>query len=118
MKYFFSIIAFFTLLVSTASADQHLGRLFFTPVQRSQMELGKSQSASPESTVTSLTVNGVFQKEGGRRTVWINGVPRDIGTSSDNDPGTVTIQIPHQSQSVKVKVGEKINIRHDETPPH
>jgi hypothetical protein len=45
-----------------------LGRLFFTPVQRAQRE---TRLASPS--VVSQ-VNGIVQRDGGVRTIWINGV--------------------------------------------
>jgi hypothetical protein len=56
-------------MTHTVFADEvTLGRLFFTPVQRAQRE---TRLASPP--VVSQ-VNGIVQRDGGVRTVWINGV--------------------------------------------
>lgn len=50
--------------------EASLGRLFFTPAQRAQRD---TRHTSPP--VVSQ-VNGIVQRDGGVRTVWINGVAR------------------------------------------
>lgn len=47
-----------------------LGRLFFTPAQRAQREAQHTNLPVP----TAQRVNGIVQRDGGVRTVWINGV--------------------------------------------
>lgn len=80
-----------------------LGRLFFTPEQRAQLESSQRQGDGKRS----LTVNGIVQKHGGERTVWINGVPQPAGKSDERAPESVPVALPGQSQPARVKVGQK-----------
>lgn len=98
------------LIVAQTAGAEELGRLFFTPAQRAQLEQGKPQGGASGGSRGTLTVNGIVQKHGGGRTVWINGVPQDADTSDDRSPESVPVLIPGSKQSVKVKVGEKVPI--------
>lgn len=102
-----------TLLSPFAYAEQkQLGRLFFTAEQRQQLDFGKSQDntgAAPES----LTLNGIVQKQGGGRTVWINGVPQNMGHSDEHNPTSMPVSIPSRAQTITVKVGQKISVTPD-----
>lgn len=51
---------------SALAAEATLGRLFFTPAQRIQRDAQHLPAAAQ--------VNGMVQRDGGLRTVWINGV--------------------------------------------
>jgi len=87
----------------------NLGRLFFTPAQRTQLDYNYARNTSAEGNSSSvLTVNGIVQKHGGARTVWINGVPQSAGKSNESTATTQAVTIPGKSHSVKIKVGEKI----------
>lgn len=97
------------LAAATASAEE-LGRLFFTPEQRAQLEHGKSQNTDSGINSRALTVNGIVQKHGGARTVWINGVPQQNGGEDDRAPESLLISTPAQSKPVKVKVGQRVLI--------
>jgi len=55
-----------------------------------------------------LTVNGIVQRHGGERTVWVNGVPQLAGKSDEQAPDSLPVAIPGQSKPVKVKVGQKL----------
>lgn len=105
----------FLLLTMAAAADaEALGRLFFTPQQRAQLERGQQPNirepgnAGKPDGIDSLTINGIVQKHGGERTVWINGVPQPAGKSDERAPESVPVAIPGQSQPAKVKVGQKV----------
>jgi len=87
---------------ATGVSAAQLGRLFFSPEQRAQLELQQSD------TDNSLTVNGIVQKQGGVRTVWVNGVPHPAGASDERAPESVPVEIPGQAKPVVVKVGQKI----------
>lgn len=94
----------------TAAADE-LGRLFFTPEQRAELDQEHAQHADSSTDYgygTVLTVNGVVQRDGGARTVWINGVPQAAGKSDPKNPASVPVAVPGQSEPVKVKVGQKL----------
>lgn len=103
------------LITATTGTDAaELGRLFFTPEQRMQLESGQPQGDGTPGSSHSLTVNGIVQKKGGQRTVWINGVPQPAGKSDEDSPESVPVAVPGQSQPVKVKVGQKVLINPQE----
>jgi len=98
-------------LALTAAATSHakeLGRLFFTPEQRAQLESGRQENAPHDD--RSITVNGIVQKRGGGRIVWINNVPQPAGNSDERAPESVPVAVPGQTQPLKVKVGQKVLI--------
>jgi len=90
-----------------ASAEQ-LGRLFFTPEQRAQLDYNYAQGAPSENYNNALMLNGIVQKHGGKRTVWINGVPQPVGRSDEKSPESVRVPLPGQNKSVKLKVGQRV----------
>jgi len=90
-----------------AAAAQELGRLFFTPQQREDLDRRRATNAQ-EALVThesSLTVNGHVSRSSGKTTTWINGVPQNDGYRS-SDPSRVTIQAGEGEPSVTLKVGQ------------
>lgn len=96
------------LLAPPAEADT-LGRLFFTPQQRAQLEHDRTmKTAPPAAAPSSLAVNGIVQRKGGPRTVWINGVPQNAGGSDERAPESLPVSVPGQSKPVKLKVGQRI----------
>lgn len=100
----------YILIAAPLTYAEPLGRLFFTPDQRAQLEYNKAQSSDPGDNRRVLIVNGIVQKHGGERTVWINGTPQIAGKSDERAPESVPVSVPGQSQSVKAKVGQKILI--------
>lgn len=103
-------ITFALLAVPSVHAEE-LGRLFFTPQQRAQIESGHQpniENPDKSDIIESLTISGIVQKHGGERTVWVNGVPQLAGKSDERAPESVPVAIPGQSQPVKVKVGQKV----------
>ncbi len=98
----------FTLCVATGANAEELGRLFFTPEQRAQLE-SLQQEKSPGSS-HSITVNGIVQKHGGARTIWINGIPQPAGKGDERTPESVPVAMPGHTQPMKIKVGQKLHI--------
>ncbi|TAN83710.1 MAG: hypothetical protein EPN14_02985 [Gallionella sp.] len=98
------------LAAATGAGAEELGRLFFTPEQRAQLEYSQRQGGDAPDDVRSLTVNGIVQKRGGGRTVWINGVPQFSGKSDGRAAESQPVAVPGQSRPVKVKVGQKVLI--------
>ncbi len=90
--------------------SETLGRLFFTPEQRSQLDNEKFQRDESGISVQSLTVNGIVQKHGGKRTVWINGVPLLAGKSDELAPSSFPLEVPGVNKPVHVKVGQKVMV--------
>lgn len=108
-KYLIPLILSLILLLPCAQADE-LGRLFFSPQERAQLDYERAQNATSDNGDNSsgLTVNGIVQKDGGARTVWINGVPRDAGHSDEHHPESVPVSVPGKSKPVRIKVGQKL----------
>ena len=112
-----SILLCVAALTSTAvaSADQ-LGRLFFTPEQRAQLDYTYVRQAPTQNNDNALMLNGIVQKEGGKRTAWINGVPQAAGRSDDRSPESVAVPLPGQKKAVKLKVGQRVLLNPSATP--
>lgn len=97
------------LFASPAAAADKLGRLFFTPAQRQQLDYAYARNASAEGNSSAvLTVNGIVQKQGGPRTVWINGVSQNVNNNSERNPTAQTVSVPGKAHPVKLKVGDRI----------
>ncbi|HUV99580.1 MAG TPA: hypothetical protein VMV88_05420, partial [Gallionella sp.] len=65
------------LTTSTLAGAAELGRIFFTPEQRAQLDYSYAQGADSDNNNSRvLILNGIVQQHGGKRTVWINGVPQ------------------------------------------
>src|SRR5450759_3690154 len=80
-------ICWFSLMLPAAANAEELGRLFFTPEQRAQMDYNYAREARPDSNARALELNGIVQMHGGKRTAWINGVPQTAGRSVDDYAG-------------------------------
>src|SRR5574340_297669 len=81
-----------------------LGRLFYTPQQRQQLEYQQASNSEADGGGRGyIIVNGVVQKQGGNRTVWINGVPQTTGRGNDQTPASVPVTVPGRSQPVRAK---------------
>lgn len=98
------------LLIANApvSTAEELGRLFYTPEQRARMDIEHARDSAPADSPNVMSIDGIVQRHGGERTVWINGVPQAAGQSDDRAPDSVPVAVPGQSKPVKVKVGQKV----------
>lgn len=93
--------------IPAANADP-LGRLFFTAEQRKQLDYAYARAAADGNSSAILTVNGIVQKDGGARTVWINGVSQNADHSGERNPIAQTVNVPGKPRPVKLKVGDKM----------
>jgi hypothetical protein len=97
---------------SIAAASVHaegIGRLFYTPAQRAQLDHSYARDAQPDgNNDRALMLNGIVQMDGGKRTVWINGVPQVAGRSDEKTPESVPVPVPGQRNPVKLKVGQRV----------
>ena len=107
----------FGLSASLLASAEELGRLFFTPEQRAQLEQDKLQNTDSGSDRRALTVNGIVQKHGGARTIWVNGIAQPAAGIDDRAPESIPVAIPGQARPVKIKVGQKLLIN-PPTPEH
>jgi hypothetical protein len=100
-----------TCLLAPAQAIE-LGRLFFTPQQREQLDLQQSSgNGADHEKHNYIIVNGVVQKHGGNRTVWINGVAQPAERGHDRNPTVESVVVPGTSRAVKLKVGEPLPLQ-------
>ena len=93
--------------IPSASA-QDLGRIFFTPQQRQDLDRRRNSNvAETEVVVESLvTVNGHVVRSSGKTTTWINGVPQ-YDTYRGRTPDRVGVE--SSNSAVGVKVGETLD---------
>lgn len=96
-----ALLICFSLMPCAQSGE--LGRLFFTPEERAQLEQ-RSANHGDDANI-SITVNGLIQRSDGSRIAWINGKPTEVG--SNGDPNVVEVTTSGK-KSVAVKVGQRL----------
>lgn len=98
------------LLGATPSASaQDLGRIFFTPQQRQDLDRRRNLNVTEETAVvveSLVTVNGHVVRSSGKTTTWINGVPQ-YDTYRGRSPDRVGVE--SSNSAVGVKVGETLD---------
>lgn len=125
------LVVFCALVGGTvpATAQEPIGRLFFTPAQRSSLDVARIQRAratlstervSEEAApvAQTITYDGMVRRSDGKSTVWINNRP-----VNDQEPvsgatlvgrvradGSVSLQIPQSGRSVDLKPGQSIEL--------
>jgi hypothetical protein len=106
------------LAATTSVQGAELGRLFFTQNERAQLERQHVLSADEAGNESrSLIVNGVIQRDGGKRIIWINGEQQPAGTADSRTPASVPVILPVKTESVKVKVGQRLMLDAPEAAP-
>ncbi len=93
-----------------AGAVDNLGRLFFTPQQRQDLDR-RRQANIREAVVTQeslITVNGHVARSSGKATTWINGVPQEDSRPT-RDPARATIGGGEGEAQVDLKVGQTLD---------
>jgi hypothetical protein len=115
---------------AAAKAPEPLGRMFFTPAQRAQLDVARTQRArttlatekteeviSAAPVAQSITYDGVVRRSDGKSTVWLNSRP-----VNDKEPagavvvgriradGGVTLQLPQSGRTVELKPGQSIEL--------
>jgi hypothetical protein len=121
------------LLPLPAAAQQQqepMGRLFFTPAQRSSLDVARSQRAratlaterTEEQPLTpqeqTITYGGAVRRSDGKSTVWINGRPvmeQEAAAGATvvgrvGADGSVSLQVPQSGRSVQLKPGQSIEL--------
>jgi hypothetical protein len=91
-----------------AAADD-LGRLFFTPQERRELDRRRANNLVGEDAPVAeslVTVNGRVTRSSGRTTTWINGVAHDDADRS-RDPDRVTLE--RGGARMPVKVGQTLD---------
>lgn len=116
-------------VADVAVAADGLGRLFFVPTQRAQLEVARAQRdrrvpvtletepAAPQGPDV-VTYNGVVRRTDGKSTVWINGKPltersasnADVSVSNVTRDGAVSVAVPQADRKVSLKVGQSLEV--------
>lgn len=95
---------------SLSQAADPVGRLFYTPQQRQDLDR-RRQANILEAVVSgesAVTVNGQVVRSSGKSTTWINGVPQD-DTATASRPSIVTIGGQDGEPRVNLKVGQTLD---------
>ena len=102
-----------------ASAEEALGRLFFTPERRQILDRQRQLNIQEKNEIPddpTLTINGIVSRSSGKRTVWINGVAQNerdtqsgiTVTHNPKEPGKLILQA-EESPAGKARVGDTVN---------
>ncbi len=116
-----------SLASGLASAADPLGRLFFTPDQRAQLDTARTQksratlasevevNAAPVAEI--LTLDGSVRRSDGKSTVWINNRAINDREASGGvviqrlqPDGAILLQVPQSARSIDLKVGQSVDI--------
>ena len=128
--------AFIVLLVAAnaVGAAQPVGRLFFTPGERAQLDAARSAKRVPEPATTAgaakpseppppetqtITYNGIIRRSDGKSILWLNSRATDEKEALSNLPvsgrvrpdGGVTLQVPGGGGTIDLKVGQRAELQ-------
>ncbi len=97
------------LIAPAAATAEELGRLFFTPQQRQDLDRrrasNRTEEVAPRIQEGPLTIEGHVQRSSGRTATWINGSPR-FDSHTGRDPTRVTV-VPNAGEpGVSLKIGQ------------
>src|SRR5512141_1580820 len=95
IRFFCSLALLLSCLAAPARANaEELGRLFFTPQQRQDLDrrrvTNRAEEEAPQIKEGPLTLDGHVQRSSGKTATWINGVPQ-YDSDHGRDPTWVTV---------------------------
>jgi hypothetical protein len=124
------VLVYAFAISSCAWCAQPIGRLFFTPAERAQLDIGRTQkqhapevaAAAPvEPTPASqiITYSGIVRRSDGKSILWLNNRPAEekealsgLAVSGRVGPdGAVTLQVPQTGATVNLKVGQRAELQ-------
>jgi hypothetical protein len=92
---------------AAAAQGSELGRLFYTPQQRTELDKRRASNvpaqaeAAPVVQQPSVTLNGYVGRSSGKTTTWVNGVPQ-YDTVRSQDPTRIPIGAAEDRRRMKV----------------
>lgn len=117
-------------IASAASAAQPIGRLFYTPDERAQLDVARTQKqraplvaatapATPPPAPQIITYSGMVRRSDGKSILWLNNRPAEEKealsalalTGRVAPDGAVTLQVPQTGSSVNLKVGQRAELQ-------
>jgi hypothetical protein len=108
-----------SIIPTFGMAAEPLGRLFFTPAQRSVLDAGKYVATQAPVVAAPRTVHltGVVTRSDAENTVWINGTayhdasPAGVQIKTDRSaPESTAIRVPGKTATTRVKVGQQVDL--------
>ena len=95
--------------LAAPAAAEDLGRLFFTPQQRQDLDRRRTtnrvEEETPQIREGPLTLEGHVQRSSGKTATWINGAPQ-YDSHTSRDPAQVTV-VPNAGEpGVSLKIGQ------------
>ncbi len=98
-----------SLAAPAAAGAEELGRLFFTPAQRQDLDrrraTNRAEEEAPQIQEGPLTLDGHVQRSSGKTATWINGAPQ-YDSHSGPDPARVTLVPNAGAPGVSIKIGQ------------
>jgi hypothetical protein len=114
------------LAITTAASAAEVGRLFFTPAERAQLDVARTHKKAPPPPATQaaetappevVTYGGIVRRSDGKALLWINNRLADeseaLGALKGRvrADGAVTLQAPQSGGTVDVKVGQSVDLQ-------
>jgi hypothetical protein len=120
-------VLIFLLATGIAFAAEPVGRLFYTPAQRAQLDMLRSQKSiapavpeqpEPVAVPETITYGGIVRRSDGATTVWINNHVVNDGKTNDGlaisskprSDDRISVKLPQASGSVDLKVGQTVEV--------
>ena len=115
--------------IGGAHAAQPIGRLFFTPAERAQLDVARAQKHVPAPAAAQqaeapsapqvITYSGIVRRNDGKATLWLNNKPVDAGEGLSGlsvkgrvkPDGAVTLRVPETGTSIELKVGQRAELQ-------
>jgi len=115
------------LAAMPATAAQQLGRLFFTPAERAQLDQARAQKQKPQPKAEEpaappapqvVTYSGLVRRSDGKAVLWLNNRPVDEKEALSSLPvqgrvrkdGSVVVRVPQTGRTIDLKVGQTIEL--------
>ena len=92
------------------AVEEPLGRLFFTPSQRQDLDRRRQLNIQEAIVVNEnrFTLNGQVSRSSGKSTTWVNGVPQH-DAYQPADPANVQVRTGENEPRVPLKVGQTVD---------
>ena len=119
------MIALFAIGSTASAAD--IGRLFFTPAERAQLDMARTHKKAPAVAVSDevvekpapqvVTYGGLVRRSDGKSMLWLNDRLLDEKEAFAGlkgrvrSDGAVTLQAPQSNEAIEVKVGQSVELR-------
>lgn len=117
-----ALLGLLLIAASATAAAQQLGRLFFTPEQRAELDARRKARVPDKAAAVliespSTTLDGYVKRSNGKSTVFVNGEPVTEGADaqraqvipSRDDPSRAAIEVGEGARRIPLRVGESLD---------